>query len=416
MHGVTRRSLWYLALPLALIGVLCLTPGTGAGGGIRLCLLCGDEEATASALLNVLLYVPLGVVARAVLGRSWPVVLLGAILSAGVETAQMVIPGRFTALADVVANTTGAGLGAWIATHGLRLVDPPQPARRRLALAAGALAASVLGATGFALAPAAPAGTLYTGWTPALGMLATYDGALLDATAHGRPLRPGPQPDADALREALLAPSAFRLHVLVGPPPPRLAAVFHIVSGEREEAMFVGIDGHDLLVRVRYRADAVRLDRPTMRLPGALADHAPGDRIEVAIARIGADLRVRVDQTTQGVLDLSVASGWSLLFHPRALGPVARSTVDALWLALLFFPVGWLGRARDVPGALLPAAAVLAVVAVAHPSYAPDAPVLLVGAAGTVIGWAAARRFRTATDPEHAGRRSSRTLSPSRSS
>jgi glycopeptide antibiotics resistance protein len=62
---------------------------------------------------NVALFVPLGALAMVWLSR-WPrAVLLGFVASAAVEILQeLARPGRTASWGDVVANTSGAGLGA----------------------------------------------------------------------------------------------------------------------------------------------------------------------------------------------------------------------------------------------------------------------------------------------------------------
>ncbi len=67
---------------------------------------------------NVLLFLPVGLTVAGALGRRSPAlrlvaaVLFGAVLSAGIETLQLVIPGRATDVDDVIFNALGALLGA----------------------------------------------------------------------------------------------------------------------------------------------------------------------------------------------------------------------------------------------------------------------------------------------------------------
>jgi glycopeptide antibiotics resistance protein len=74
---------------------------------------------------NVLLFAPLGVVLclrHMSLRRS---ILAAAALSVAVELVQLALPGRTTAVDDVLCNTTGAALGWLVAS----LVHRPVPAR-----------------------------------------------------------------------------------------------------------------------------------------------------------------------------------------------------------------------------------------------------------------------------------------------
>lgn len=70
---------------------------------------------------NVVLFIPLGMALRWFLagcsvplpGQRVGVIVLSASVAFGIEVAQLTIPGRTAALLDVVANTSGAALGAW---------------------------------------------------------------------------------------------------------------------------------------------------------------------------------------------------------------------------------------------------------------------------------------------------------------
>jgi glycopeptide antibiotics resistance protein len=77
----------------------------------------------ADAVVNVLAFVPLGwLLGRAIvdgaasaLSRMATVVGVCALLSLAVETLQYFLPSRYSSLIDVLANTTGALLGALVA-------------------------------------------------------------------------------------------------------------------------------------------------------------------------------------------------------------------------------------------------------------------------------------------------------------
>jgi glycopeptide antibiotics resistance protein len=61
---------------------------------------------------NVVMFVPLGLLVRAWGGRPWHGILGGLVLSAAIETTQLLfLPTRVADVRDVVANTAGAALG-----------------------------------------------------------------------------------------------------------------------------------------------------------------------------------------------------------------------------------------------------------------------------------------------------------------
>ncbi|MFF7683634.1 VanZ family protein [Microbacterium sp. NPDC007973] len=65
---------------------------------------------------NVLLFVPLGVLVVAWRRRWWQGILLGLVLSAAIEIAQLAfLPTRVADPRDVVANTLGAAVGVGVA-------------------------------------------------------------------------------------------------------------------------------------------------------------------------------------------------------------------------------------------------------------------------------------------------------------
>ena len=88
--------------------------------------------------LNVLMFLPLGFFAqsaRTEATRDWWVVgLIGALFSAGLETGQLFIAGRYSSPVDIVANGAGAALGAWSWLRMRAWTSPDSRARPLLVL------------------------------------------------------------------------------------------------------------------------------------------------------------------------------------------------------------------------------------------------------------------------------------------
>jgi F0F1-type ATP synthase assembly protein I len=66
-------------------------------------------------IANILLFVPLGFLLTLIARPHWLGVVVGLLVSAGVELVQIVIPSREASLRDVLANTCGAAVGAVLA-------------------------------------------------------------------------------------------------------------------------------------------------------------------------------------------------------------------------------------------------------------------------------------------------------------
>ena len=80
-------------------------------------------DAASDIVLNVIAFLPLGVIAALRWGHRWMTltIVAAAALSTGIELTQFLeAAGRFSSATDVVTNTAGAAIGFWI---GLRLGD-----------------------------------------------------------------------------------------------------------------------------------------------------------------------------------------------------------------------------------------------------------------------------------------------------
>jgi glycopeptide antibiotics resistance protein len=129
------RATFVVYLAAVLVVTMWPSPGSTAAPGWALAVLdvfaavgLPMTYAFLEAASNVVMFVPFGVLGVLVaVGRpaaggavwgvpSWRVVglvaLAGLALSLGIELAQLVIPGRYSTVQDVVMNATGALLGA----------------------------------------------------------------------------------------------------------------------------------------------------------------------------------------------------------------------------------------------------------------------------------------------------------------
>src|SRR5690606_36449460 len=151
------------------------------------------------------------------------------------------------------------------------------------------------------------------------------------------------------------------------------------------------------VVRYRMRAAALRLDRPALRLSGALRGVAAGDTLRVAVWREPNGRCIEVNGAAHCALGFAAGRGWSLIMYPARLPGWARRVLDLAWLAAIAAPAGFwvLGRGEAAAAAL----AVLAALMLAQfgtellPTTPAELAACLAGVAGGALGRRLLRRW-----------------------
>jgi VanZ like family len=402
---VTRRVRWgrvATALGAAAIAGVTLRPepdaAVFAAATPIYCLVCG-ERGGVDVLLNILLFLPLGIGLR-LAGASLPrAVAAAAAASLVVELLQLtVIVGRDASLSDLLSNTAGGALGAGLAVRLPRLAHPsPRDAWSLLRWGAAAWMVTL-----------ALAGWLQGPWLA--------DGSLMSAAAVGRP---GSEKFAGMVRvvknEGVLLPvhgvpddsARVRRALREG----RVALEVDFITGpagrERRWIYVLGVDGTSRLSLAQHRRSAVlavparsvrlRLNPPTVVLPDAFPD-IPGRSVTLRAGERGHRIwleSTRDDGATRSLsLALSPAHGWALI-TPYSLG-LSRSArvVTAALLFLLVLPLGyWAGHTEAGPRAAGMIAAVIVASLGVVPWLQGYSPVhwteWLAALAAAAAGWAA---------------------------
>src|SRR3954469_19639810 len=141
---------------LAAIGLATLLPASGAASGSHFCLVCGSFGGV-DAVLNVLLFVPLGI-GLALSGLPAKRALLAmCALSALIETAQLlVIPGRDSTIGDLLTNALGGALGFAMARYPEDWLRPTPRIARNLLVAWAAIWLTIQIISNFGLAVSLP--------------------------------------------------------------------------------------------------------------------------------------------------------------------------------------------------------------------------------------------------------------------
>jgi glycopeptide antibiotics resistance protein len=372
---------------IAAILAVTLIPVTGGGGGTSFaCLVCG-ERGLADGLLNILLFVPLGV-ALSWRGASTTASLAAALcLSCSIELSQYFIPGRHANLGDVLFNTAGGGVGLLAVHFGARCTRPDPQTAVRLSVGAATTAVAVFSITGLAFEPSFPSTTFFGQWTPNLGNMEWYRGRVLRAELGPIEVPPWQLPSAERFSTLLLSGTPLSIQALAGLPVRALAPLVSVYEIRRREILLIGPDRDDLVLRYRTRAAALRLDQPDYRINRALHGLAPGDTMEIQLRRSGGAFVMSVNDGSAQRMGPTLGSGWALLIYPEALPHWARRSLNPIWIALWFLPLGFYFRLRrrSVLAAVVAFGALMTI-----PSLTAPLPTPLVemagGAAGLIAG------------------------------
>ncbi len=360
------------------------------------CLGCGMQPLT-DFLLNVALFLPLGLALCSWFGRWGNAVLIGSAVSLVIELLQFIVPGRDPSVRDVIANTIGTAIGALIWIRRAELLRPgPQLALRYGSIAAiGAVL--TLGASYALLQPSVPAGTYFGQWAPRFRDRAFFDGQLLTATLQGQRVPQGPESTPGELQRQLAEGSlVLDAQLIPATPSWAFAPIVAIVDDQRREIAALGQLKSDAVFRARTRAASLGLATPAIRIRGALE---ATDTIVLGGVRSRGTLAVSTLEggtTRHATMRLSPGLGWMLLLPgERPAGDVAP-WLSGLWLLLLILPGAyWLSLTGRI-GAVLTYAALVGLVLVALPQMGNGAMApwweLLGAGTGMLTGWRLARR------------------------
>jgi hypothetical protein len=383
---VRRRSA-FLAAAFIVAAILLLTlwplpdQGWQARQSPLLCLICGDQGAQ-DVFQNLLMLIPLGLVLGLGGVRPRMAALLAFLLSFAVETLQYTVAtGRDASLSDVITNTAGAALGAWLVRYLPHLLRPSQRAARPMALAAVLLWAGawLFGAWAISTDPGRG------GWR---GRVANdlpgtppFNGEVVAAFLDGTALAVVPAALPPEVEQAF-ARDSFVLEGSVRPGPP-IALRENIVTVIDTPAKDTGAVGNLVMVfnraatvgtiGFRLNAARLRLRTPTFFL-GRIFNVPVDEEVRFHVAR-SAGL---VHASAQGVGPALVAEYrlgpellWSVL-APRSPRPTTMWNLEAfLWAAALLGISGFWGARSGSAGVLAIAFLIAVVVQLGVPRLQP---------------------------------------------
>lgn len=339
----TRRIAGITVGIAALVGIAVATLTPVQGEAVRpwnACLFCGDLG-SADTIVNVLLYLPLGIALALANVRPRTAVAMGLVLSTAIELTQLSLPGRDPSLRDILTNTLGTGLGILLVYRADRWLVPRHAAA--WSLVAAAVAAAIVMATGWLLHPALPHGQYFGQWTPHHEHLEPYDGRVLTASLNGIPIPSKALARSAEVRASLLT-GHLSVRAVAGHRLPALGSILSIACCSQTEVMLLGPDRDDLVFRYRTRGSGFGFDEPDIRFLGAMHGVSPGDTLDIAVWRASDGLCLSLNGRRRCGLGTTVGLGWGLLYYVESFPAWFKSLLSAAWVAGLALPFGLWAR------------------------------------------------------------------------
>jgi len=389
--------------------VVTLTPAPGIPRAIidstpLLCLLCGSRG-TVDALLNVLLFVPLGFALSARGSRLIVVVAAGAGLSLAVELLQAtVIQGRDASLGDFVANSAGSALGTVIQRQ-IRGILAPNPTRARRSLAAWYVGwLTQVSVTIWSLAPSPTITQQYVGqWAQVFPGTVSFRGSVRRSSVDDIAFGDGPVDNTVAIREAMTRhPTEFYVDASGGPPAAGTAQIVALSDGAQRVIFSFVQEGCVVSFTQRTRANDAGLAPLSVAAPIPCSQEG-GDGLAMNAVTTSESMVLTVAAgltKTSRELTYTPNMGWTLLV-PFEWSYQRLDIGSAVWLALLMLPLGWWARWSSPDSgirSLVFVAGFVAATLLGAPWFAGLKPIgwaeWLAAAFAIVCGWAGAHTLR----------------------
>ena len=328
---------------LAFIGLMTLLPSGSYEPTPAFCIVCGSLGGV-DFTLNVFLFLPLGLGLYWLTGRWTTAVALAALTTLAVETLQWrFIPGRDASLGDLIANTLGAALGAWIAAMGWSVLHAPPARIRAIAAALGVATSFIITLSAILLRPIDPIGAQYVQWTPERPNMDIFGGTLVAVQLNGRLLRPFEAFPSQWTYDSTTRALALRVVVRPPVPPSRRQAIIVMIANEQYEGFMLAQRRDRVVFRSTMAATQLKLRPILIGLEHALTNtdsvvvlHGTSTPKFISVAR---EQSSSVDAAT---LRRTLGLAWAMLLPwDRALSS-RWWPVNALWLAALLFPVSFM--------------------------------------------------------------------------
>jgi hypothetical protein len=337
-----------------------LLPASGEPVASHLCFVCGTLGAVDS-ILNVLLFVPLGVGLALYGFPARRAILAMGLLSISIETAQLlVIPGRDATLGDVLTNTLGGALGFAAIRHRKTWLRPSRRNATSFVVGWGGIWLSIQAISSYALAPSIPESTYYGQLARSLPDYAVFHGRVLSAEIDGVLIPNTTLADSRGVQRLLLQGATVATTVIPATPTRDIAPILRVADAEQREIVLLGQIDADVVFAVRSGAAVLRLRPPLFALPRVFPEGAtegPMGPNPVVVSGRYVPREVRMSARTVAKAHLSsvplIASiGWTLVLPWQWLiiGTHTELVISWLWVACLALPFGyWAAYSAGLP-------------------------------------------------------------------
>jgi len=363
--GPGRRRLGgvLVVASLGLIGLMTLMPVAPSITLPHACIVCGPLGGVDFAA-NVVLFTPLGFGLMWLTGRYGTTVAAAFAVTLAVESLQLLIPGRFASLGDLLANALGAVLGAWVACNGTGWLVATGSQALRLSLGLSALVAAWIVTSAVLLLPAPPSVLQQVQWAVLRVNHDSFPGRIRSVELNDRFLRPALGLHGTWVVDPSSGGTVLR-SVIDGPiPATRRKAIIVRTSNFREEGLFFGQWGTAAIIRTHQVASFARLRPIMVKLDGAFGGAGRGDEGNSPVTIEGRSDRRRLTLSRDAGgdhLEVTVRRtpglGWTVLLPWDVAIDNDWWLLNAAWLAILIVPVAYTSqRARKGPEPDQPAA------------------------------------------------------------
>lgn len=296
------------------------------------CLVCGDEGMV-DVLLNIALFVPLGLALGLKRVRPPRMLLVGILLSTAIELLQAtLVAGRDPSISDVLTNTMGTLAGGVIGRATPQLWLPTVARARQLAALTALAWLGMVALSAVALTDDPANGAVRTVQAPPAPLLERFKGEIISTAV-------------DATTGAVALTAEVRTTGLTD----RLAPILDLSDGGRFPLARLGQLGQKPTFARRLRATRALFRTPTVRVYGGVIPAAPS-RALLQGGKTGPMLwsAATIDGSRHSTeLVLTPGLGWMLLLPLGYPFDVYSPWTSAVWLALPLLLVGfWAGRGR----------------------------------------------------------------------